>query len=498
MLQAREITQINVSERYLPLNINAARFNIEKAAYLGFAKAQTRMGAAYELCQLGCDFDPALSLHYNALAARQGEPEAEMAISKWFLCGYEGLFEKNEELAFEYAQRASQSGLATAEFALGYFYEIGIYVPVNLKEARLWYGKASEHGNKDAAARIDSISRSKTLSKKDHENIAIHKIQSQRGKRPERFTTPATPMPTIADDTVDMPEPYADSRRYPGGAPQRPPSAVPYPTDDGVGPRPRPGNVSGYPNQNPRLSSDPRSNYIVNTGNAPQDSKYRGSSGASMRPTPQIYPSVDNAGASRGRGMPAHNNASVLPVPPTYRKPTSGFSSPQRMASPDGYRLQAPGVDIGFSAPQDPSGADRRRRMQLSDNQAGGGGGPPNRPMAGQHSYSATSSDRISSRQSNLPHSQTFSGSNSNPSAPNPQNPRPSIASNPASRPGSAVPSPGLPPKIPPQERPAATPPPSSTTAVGAKTPGKGPKTFEEMGVPHTKKDSECVRYLPC
>ena len=42
-----------------------------------------------------------------------------MAISKWFLCGHEGVFEKNEELAFVYAQRAASSGLATAEFALG-------------------------------------------------------------------------------------------------------------------------------------------------------------------------------------------------------------------------------------------------------------------------------------------------------------------------------------------------------------------------------------------
>lgn len=116
------------------------------------------MGTAYELCQLGCDFNPALSLHYNALAARQGrvlspfwhssrtltlvgEPEADMAISKWFLCGHEGVFEKNEELAFKYAQRAASTGLATAEFALGYFYEIGMHVPTNLKEAQLWYGK---------------------------------------------------------------------------------------------------------------------------------------------------------------------------------------------------------------------------------------------------------------------------------------------------------------------------------------------------------------------
>lgn len=45
-----------------------------------------------------------------------------MAISKWFLCGHEGVFEKNEELAFVYAQRAASSGLATAEFALGRFH----------------------------------------------------------------------------------------------------------------------------------------------------------------------------------------------------------------------------------------------------------------------------------------------------------------------------------------------------------------------------------------
>lgn len=83
------------------------------------------MGTAYELCQLGCDFNPALSLHYNALAARQGESEADMAISKWFLCGHEGVFDKNEELAFKYAQRAAAGGLGTAEFAIGRWFRSG-------------------------------------------------------------------------------------------------------------------------------------------------------------------------------------------------------------------------------------------------------------------------------------------------------------------------------------------------------------------------------------
>jgi TPR repeat protein len=178
MLQAQELLEINVPEIFLPYDEKAARINIEKAAYLGFGKAQLKMGSAYEFCTLGCDFNPVLSLHYNALAARQGEPEADMAISKWFLCGSEGFVQENEELAYIYAQRAAQAGLATAKFAMGYFNEIGIYVPVNLEKAIEWYEKAERAGNKDASSRIEGISKSKTLSKKDYKDIIISRIKS--------------------------------------------------------------------------------------------------------------------------------------------------------------------------------------------------------------------------------------------------------------------------------------------------------------------------------
>ncbi|KAJ5469465.1 hypothetical protein N7539_009083 [Penicillium diatomitis] len=201
MLLAGELPQVSVPESFLTRDPNVARVNIEKAAYHGFAKAQVKMGAAYELCQLQCDFNPALSLHYNALAARQGEPEAEMAISKWFLCGHDGVFEKNDELAFGYAQRAAQSGLPTAEFALGYFYEVGIFVPVDLREARSWYAKAAASGNKDASGRIDSISRSKTLSRKDHERLAVSRIKSTRYAHQRGPSLDSTP------EQIEMPDP---------------------------------------------------------------------------------------------------------------------------------------------------------------------------------------------------------------------------------------------------------------------------------------------------
>lgn len=531
MLQSRELTQVNVPEQYLPLNITEARFNIEKAAYLGFAKAQAKMGSAYELCQLGCDFDPSLSLHYNALAARQGEPEAEMSISKWFLCGYEGVFEKNEEVAFSYARRAASNGFATAEFAMGYFYEIGMYVPVDLKEAREWYSKASDHGNKDAAARIDNIGRSNTLSKKDHVNVAIARIQSQygsqKGKRPERFKNNPIPLPSIPDATVDMPDPYqsrpGEARPYPysssNGPSSKPVSVAPYPLDDGP-PRPRPVNMTASSHANMRIDADSRRSSAANSGPAAMNGNYRRDSPALMGPH-RPTSSTGDVAYGRGRGKPTFNTA---PGGQGYRQPSGNLPSPPATGSgafnvpqpqssgvdigysaphgpgqsavslsrpqstkpnlPENARSQTAGIDIGFSAPPDPSGADRRRRLQKLENPAGGA------------AWHDTGSNRNSPRISSLPHAQTFSGVNRTDSP----SQRPVLSDKHRDTlphlagPGQPydVNAPLMPPKTLGSNPATTTPPPGATS----RPPGKGPKTFEDMNIPQAKKESECVRPL--
>ena len=503
MLQAQELPQVDVPEQYLPFDLTAARYHIEKAAYLGFAKAQTKMGAAYELGQFGCDFNPAFSLHYNALASKQGEAEADMAISKWFLCGYEGVIDKNEDLAFTYARRAALAGLATAEFAMGYFYEIGINTPVDLREAQSWYGKAAEHGNKDATSRIEGISRSKTLSKKDHHGAAIAKIQSQygshRGRRPERFKTNPTPLPTIADNNMDMPNPdqYATRIATPQ---QRPKSVAPYPEDDIVSPgRPRPSYNTINPGQDVRAG-------VPNVGGVPLDPNFRANSAASVRP-PNQYQRQEHLGPVRGRGTPV-NNSSAGFGPQGYRQPSSALPASQKFGShlPEITRPQSAGVaGIGYLGPIESPGADGGKRLQKR--------GPP-RNASGLRSLPDNVNapgDRASgSRVSSLPHSQTFAA-DSGPQAPYTDTGRPGSVGMPvahsAARPAStmqspmpgsgtftnrtsaAPPGPLLPPKMP-AERPTSTPPPSSTIS---KPPGKGPKTFDEMGVPQNKKDQDCV-----
>ena len=510
MLQARELPQVDVPEQFLPFDLGAARFNIEKAAYLGFAKAQTKMGAAYELCQLGCDFDPALSLHYNALAARQGEPEADMAISKWFLCGYKGLFEKNEELAFTYAQRAAHVGLPTAEFAMGYFFEIGMYVSVDLKEAKAWYEKAAEHGNKDATGRIEGISRSNTLSKKDHHGAAIAKIQSQygshRGKRPDRFKAPAPPLPTIPDTGTIMPDSSQYARRTTTPQ-QRSHSVTPYPEDD-VAPQPRPPMTR--PSYTPTTSSSDSRPNPNGPLKPPLDANYQAPLSNSMGP-PRPYSHMDNISGGRGRGRGRGSGSPATASPGSfsyqgYRQPNVGSPVPSNNQSLDeNTRPQSAGISIGYSAPLDPTGPDGRRRIQKRGPPSGAATSSNLRPLP-THSTSTTLPDRISGqRLSSLPHSQTVAGdgrpSNGRPlsagiqGGPSPiaPGPRPSTAMQtpgaPTVRPGTGP----LPPsKFPNNDRPTATPPPSTTVS---RPPGKGPKTFEEMGVPQSKRDADCVSF---
>jgi TPR repeat protein len=84
-----------------------------------------------------------LSVQYYSLASQQGEIEADMALSKWFLCGAEGAFNKDETLAYTFAEKAARKGLPSAEFALGYYAEVGVGGPKDVDAARRWYQRVN-------------------------------------------------------------------------------------------------------------------------------------------------------------------------------------------------------------------------------------------------------------------------------------------------------------------------------------------------------------------
>lgn len=118
-----------------------ARKHLERAAFLNFAPAQYKLGHSYEFATPPFPFDALLSVQYYSLASQQGEIEADMALSKWFLCGSEGAFEKDEGLAWTFAEKAARKGLPSAEFAMGYYAEVGVGGPKDIESARRWYQK---------------------------------------------------------------------------------------------------------------------------------------------------------------------------------------------------------------------------------------------------------------------------------------------------------------------------------------------------------------------
>ncbi|KAI8372997.1 uncharacterized protein BYT42DRAFT_599682 [Radiomyces spectabilis] len=121
-----------------------------EAAALRYAPSAFRLGECYEFGKLGCDPDPALSIQYYAIAAEQGHPDACFALTAWYLVGAPNVLEPSDEQAYAWACRAALSGHARAEYAVGYFCEVGIGVAKNPDQAMTWYQKAAEHGDRRA------------------------------------------------------------------------------------------------------------------------------------------------------------------------------------------------------------------------------------------------------------------------------------------------------------------------------------------------------------
>lgn len=114
-----------------------------QAADLGYKFSQFRLGAAYEYGLMNCPVDNRMSIIWYTRAAAQGEHQSELALSGWYLTGSEGILQQNDTEAYLWARKAATAGLAKAEYAMGYFSEVGIGVQANLDDAKRWYWRAA-------------------------------------------------------------------------------------------------------------------------------------------------------------------------------------------------------------------------------------------------------------------------------------------------------------------------------------------------------------------
>ncbi|KAL8916817.1 MAG: hypothetical protein Q9172_006099 [Xanthocarpia lactea] len=128
-----------------------------QSADLDHMEANYRLGDAYEHGKLSCPRDPALSVHFYTGAAQKGHPLAMMALCAWYMVGAAPILEKDENEAYEWAKRAAETGLPKAEYAVGYFTEMGIGCRRDPLEANVWYVRAADQGDDRAKHRIAAI-----------------------------------------------------------------------------------------------------------------------------------------------------------------------------------------------------------------------------------------------------------------------------------------------------------------------------------------------------
>lgn len=114
-----------------------------EAANLGYKFSQFRLGCAFEYGLLGCSIDPRQSIAWYSKAAVQDEHQSELALSGWYLTGSEGVLQQSDTEAYLWARKAAQAGLAKAEYAMGYFTEVGIGAPANIEDAKRWYWRSA-------------------------------------------------------------------------------------------------------------------------------------------------------------------------------------------------------------------------------------------------------------------------------------------------------------------------------------------------------------------
>jgi TPR repeat protein len=136
----------------------------------------------------GIPGDPAAARLLIAQAAEAGVPEAQANLAGFLLEG--GLFEKNQEEAARWCQRAAERGNAWAEYLLGRLYATGRGVKQDYSQAEIWLRRAVGHGSLDAYADLAAMYwDGKGLKQNVSEAFALYRVAAEKSFAPAMFAT---------------------------------------------------------------------------------------------------------------------------------------------------------------------------------------------------------------------------------------------------------------------------------------------------------------------
>ncbi|KAI9264588.1 hypothetical protein EDC94DRAFT_605632 [Helicostylum pulchrum] len=134
---------------------------LHEAAQLEYLPSQVKLGELYEVGG-PVEVDDALSVYWYTRAAEQGNADAALALSSWYLTGSSGILPQSDREAYLWARKAASSQFADRWTIAKAYFLIGIYVDrgigINQKskeEARIWFKKSAALGHKGAVEMIE-------------------------------------------------------------------------------------------------------------------------------------------------------------------------------------------------------------------------------------------------------------------------------------------------------------------------------------------------------
>lgn len=141
-----ELAILHEQGQLVPQDPPLAKQLLTQAAHLGYTPSQYKLGQCYEYGSLTCPVEPRRSIAWYTKAAEKGDPEAELALSGWYLTGSEGVLKQSDSEAYLWARRAANKGLSKAEYAVGYYAEVGIGIKQDVEFSKRWYMRAAGMG----------------------------------------------------------------------------------------------------------------------------------------------------------------------------------------------------------------------------------------------------------------------------------------------------------------------------------------------------------------
>lgn len=134
---------------------------LHKSALLNYIPSQVKLGELYEQGSV-VEVDDVQSIYWYARAADQGNADAALALSSWYLTGSFGILPQSDQEAYLWARKAASCQTADRWTAAKAYFLVGMYVDKGIgitetskEEANIWFKRSAALGHRGAIEMLD-------------------------------------------------------------------------------------------------------------------------------------------------------------------------------------------------------------------------------------------------------------------------------------------------------------------------------------------------------